>query len=61
VRVLSVLFVCGFAGLTLSMLPVQAEKIQRPNILWLYIEDMNPSLGVETGTQLVLTRWVNLW
>jgi len=24
---------------------VQAEKIQRPNILWLYIEDMNPSLG----------------
>ena len=35
----------GFAGLTILDAAQQAEKMKRPNILWIYIEDMNPFLG----------------
>jgi arylsulfatase A-like enzyme len=42
---LRALLVCGLTGFSLSVSVVQAQEVQPPNILWLYIEDINPSLG----------------
>jgi N-sulfoglucosamine sulfohydrolase len=43
-RVLSLL-ASGVTAVAVSVPLAQAEAMGRPNILWLYIEDMNPSLG----------------
>ncbi len=45
VRSTMALSVYGLAGLTFSDAAEQAQKRERPNILWIYIEDMNPFLG----------------
>ena len=35
----------AWAGLTFSVAAEQAQQVKHPNILWIYIEDMNPFLG----------------
>ena len=45
IKAMSVLSGCGIAGLTHAAPAAEAEKMPRPNILWLCIEDINPSLG----------------
>jgi arylsulfatase A-like enzyme len=37
--------VCILAGAILSCKAQRSEQVKRPNVLWIYIEDMNPFLG----------------
>ena len=41
----TVLLVYGLAGLSVLNAAEHTDKMERPNILWIYIEDMNPFLG----------------